>query len=274
MLLKIITVYYIYLFFDDYYSFFSDSLNQKKTPLRVFGKRKAWFISILQETLSFFIKGLLKLKITKLPFVEIIKYEGYGQGDIPFDLNDKIFLRKAKSKIVLVHGWLFRDAVNQKKHRSLLLNNWKPNLNFQETTDEYCNRYKKEHDVLIGVHIRAGDYKKFEGGKWFYTPNQYYDKMKELAALEVFRDKKIAFVICSNEKNISLPETDMFSVFNEERHFVEDLYLLAKCDYIIGPPSTFSIWASFYGDVPLLMMNDISINIDEKYFINNAIVYS
>ena len=30
-----------------------------------------------------------------------------------------------------------------------------------------------------------------------------------------------------------------------------DLYALSRCDYIIGPPSTFSQWASYYGHVPL-----------------------
>jgi hypothetical protein len=35
---------------------------------------------------------------------------------------------------------------------------------------------------------------------------------------------------------------------------VEDLYSLARCDYLLGPPSTFSLWASFYGNVPLHQM--------------------
>jgi len=39
-------------------------------------------------------------------------------------------------------------------------------------------------------------------------------------------------------------------------HFIEDLYTLASCDYIIGPPSTFTMWASFYGRVPLYKIID------------------
>ena len=34
-------------------------------------------------------------------------------------------------------------------------------------------------------------------------------------------------------------------------HLVEDLYALARCDYLVGPPSTYTAWASFYGQVPL-----------------------
>jgi hypothetical protein len=80
----------------------------------------------------------------------------------------------------------------------------------------------------------------------------------------------LSFIICTNEKNILLPATQNFSVLNEERHFVEDLYLLAKCDYIIGPPSTFSLWASFYGSKPLYMIRDLETNITDEIFKKNS----
>ena len=36
---------------------------------------------------------------------------------------------------------------------------------------------------------------------------------------------------------------------------IGDLYSLAACDYIIGPPSTYTQWASFYGQVPRFVHN-------------------
>ena len=149
----------------------------------------------------------------------------------------------------------------------MLLETWAPNKNYRENVERYFKKYNDEHDLLIGVHIRGGDYKKFEGGKWFYTPEQYYDKIKEVASLDIFAGKRLGFVICTNEKNVSFPVSSGFSVFNEERHFVEDLYLLAKCDYIIGPPSTFSIWASFYGGVPLHFIHNLHDKIDPRGFV-------
>jgi hypothetical protein len=259
-------------FFDDYYSFYSESLNRNNTPIRFLGKRKTWLISFLKKSTTILVKGLLKLKITRLPFFEIIKVYGYQQGATPFDLNDEKFLTKAKSKLVLVYGWRFCDPVNRKKYRELLLDTWTPNKNFRERIEAYYNQYKKDHDILVGVHIRKGDYKKFEGGKWYYTSDQYYRKIKEVAALEIFNGKRLAFVICTNEKNVSLPGTKDFSVFNEERHFVKDLYLLAKCDYIIGPPSTFTMWASFYGGVPLYMIKDAGIEITNEIFHFNSMI--
>ena len=261
-----------HLFFDDYYSFFSESLSQDRALINFFAKKKSSFSFVLQSAITFFVKALLKLKIKKLPFIEIVDHIGYSQDQAPFDLNNEKFIRKARSKIVLVYGWLFTDIVNRNKHKQYLVSTWQPNKVHQENIKNYIRHYKKGHDILIGVHIRGGDYKKFEGGKWFYTPEQYYQKIKELSRLAMFDGKKIAYVICTNEINISFPEDADFTIFNEERHFVEDLYLLSKCDYIIGPPSTFSGWASFYGEVPLLMLDDISIKIDGEFLQKNAVV--
>ncbi|MFN5837557.1 MAG: hypothetical protein ACK47J_12755, partial [Pseudanabaena sp.] len=48
---------------------------------------------------------------------------------------------------------------------------------------------------------------------------------------------------------------------------IEDLYSMAKCDYLIGPPSTYSMWASFYGMVPLLHIYDKHQIINLKDFL-------
>lgn len=47
---------------------------------------------------------------------------------------------------------------------------------------------------------------------------------------------------------------------------VEDLYALAECDYLIGPPSTFTVWASFYGNVPLCHVHRPDAVLTREYF--------
>jgi hypothetical protein len=44
------------------------------------------------------------------------------------------------------------------------------------------------------------------------------------------------------------------TIMSDKRHFITDMYVLAACDAILGPPSTFSIWASYYGRVPLMQL--------------------
>ncbi len=260
-------------FFDDYYSFFSESLKNSKNPVWFLGKRTNTLVTLFQKFFTLGIKTFLKLGITKLPFFEIVRFEGYEFNIEPFNLNDKKFVKKAKSKLTFARGWLFRDQENLKKHRQLLLDVWKPNKYYLANVEQYFKKYKNETQILIGVHLRGGDYKNFEGGKWYYTPKQYYEKIKEVAALGIFSNKKIAFVICTNEKNISFPDFENVSIFNEERHFIEDLYLLAKCDYIMGPPSTFSIWASFYGGKPLYKINELETKITDENFKANSQIF-
>ena len=59
-------------------------------------------------------------------------------------------------------------------------------------------------------------------------------------------------MICTNDSDIlksDLLKGPDITFSHGTREF--DLYSLTQCDLIVGPPSTFSGWASFYGSVPL-----------------------
>ena len=47
----------------------------------------------------------------------------------------------------------------------------------------------------------------------------------------------------------------------EKSDGITDLYALSRCDLIIGSPSSYSQWASFYGDVPLCLILRDKMNI-------------
>ena len=72
--------------------------------------------------------------------------------------------------------------------------------------------------------------------------------MKEVASL--FSQSEVAFLVCSDAKH-DAQKFSRFKVFFGNNHLLEDMYSLAKCDFIIGAISTYSTWASFYGNVPL-----------------------
>lgn len=77
--------------------------------------------------------------------------------------------------------------------------------------------------------------------------------------------KNCAFLVCSNETIDAANYPAELKIHTGERHFITDLYCLAACDGIIGPPSTFSIWASFYGKIPLaqIFKKDDVVKLDE-----------
>jgi hypothetical protein len=67
-------------------------------------------------------------------------------------------------------------------------------------------------------------------------------------------DKRVAFLICSDEL-VPLDRFCGLNIFLGTGHLIEDMYALAKCDLLMGPQSTFSGWASFYGSVPLYLID-------------------
>lgn len=125
--------------------------------------------------------------------------------------------------------------------------------NVLECVDAFYSNIKKNNDIIVGIHIRKGDYKNWKGGIFYHTDIEYAQKIIEINAL--FSTKKVFYVICSNE------EVDLSSLNNSNISFsclpfsdkMHDLYALIKADYIFATPSTFSRYASFIGGVPLAL---------------------
>ena len=107
--------------------------------------------------------------------------------------------------------------------------------------------------ITVGVHIRRGDYHEWCKGAYYYTDDVYIRIMHDLARDAVKRKLAIRFLLCSNEP-LEIHQTDLSLIQIQDTDGVTDLYGLSRCDYIIGPPSTYSQWASFYGNVPLCLI--------------------
>lgn len=126
---------------------------------------------------------------------------------------------------------------------------FKPNENIVQEVDNVLGRYRDDGFFIIGVHIRAGDYRSWEGGKYYFNTEEYTGFMIQLASL--YRDRKVCFFISSNEEYDRRLFDGMNLVDAKFPTSAHDLYALSLCDRIIGPLSTFSRWASLYGSVPL-----------------------
>lgn len=159
-----------------------------------------------------------------------------------------------KNRILFVKGWKERLAPSYITNHYLTIKElFEPTAEVREPIDK-C--FDKNDSIIIGVHIRRKDYSTFYDGTYFYDNNVYFSFMKQIYELLLSTGKKIEFLICSDEPFpvdagseyplIELPVSDAIS----------DLYALSLCDYIIGPPSTFSQWASFMGRVPLKFITD------------------
>lgn len=128
------------------------------------------------------------------------------------------------------------------------------------------NNIKEQADLVIGVHVRHGDYKSFYKGKYYYTLEEYHSYMLQIKKL--YHNKKVVFFISSNVQFSSEIFTDC-----ECRRFekepsgdILDLYTLSLCDRIIGPWSTYSRWASFIGEKPLCFIKNRDHQIVDEDF--------
>jgi hypothetical protein len=171
-------------------------------------------------------------------------------------LDDPKFLELAnRTSLLFLQGWLFRDHSHFSKHAAAIRAYFEPVEPYRRNVDELIERARAGCDVLVGVHIRHGDYRKFLDGKYFYEIDEYVRVMEKVERMHA--GKKVGFLICSNAVQ---SEAD-FARFNftfGNNHLVEDMYSFAKCDLVLGPPSTYTTWAAFYGEVPLYMIEDIN----------------
>jgi hypothetical protein len=168
----------------------------------------------------------------------------------PQSLNDPAFIKKASEKIVYARGWFFSENQNLIKHSSKIRSYFKPDSEVIKEIAAYLNPIKRNHDVIIGIHIRRGDYRTWKSGRYFYNNETYRHYMMVLQKQFNEIGKTVAFVICSNEP-ISMDWFPGLDCYSSPGGIISDLYTLAECDFIFGPPSTYSMWASYYGNVPL-----------------------
>ena len=143
---------------------------------------------------------------------------------------------------------------------------FRPKQEITEKAEAFIAIIRQQADIVIGVHIRHGDYKIFEEGKYYYTLEEFHAFM--LQVKDMYNDKKVAFFISSNAVfPIDIfTECNCFRFGKEPSGDILDLYTLSLCDKIIGPWSTYSRWASFIGERPLFCFKTKDQKVEEDCF--------
>lgn len=154
---------------------------------------------------------------------------------------------------------------------------FRPKKAITEKIKQQIQAQRAKHEVIIGVHIRRSDYRWFKGGAYFFEDSTYYKYMAELEAELRAAGKSVSFLLCSDEKLNPAHFNGLHTFQVSGSLDVADLYALGLTDYIVGAPSTFSMWASFYGKVPLrflqfkdekITLNQFSVIVSQDVFEN------
>jgi hypothetical protein len=196
------------------------------------------YASVLNEWLPVFGKTVVTLRELKGQKITLL--------DGP-ECQEKI----RPAKIVFVYGWRFRAPNLVQKHGGKIRAYFRPLEKFETASRDAVDPLRRNADVVVGVHIRHGDYRRWRGGRYFYPVERYAAWMNELVAQ--FPGRRVSFLVCSDEPR-NAGEFSGLTVGFGTHSSVGDLYALARCDYILGVKGTFSQWASFYGEKPLLQV--------------------
>lgn len=177
-------------------------------------------------------------------------FEKLGAGPILLE-TPEVQDRIRNARVVFIYGWPFRAPGYVRRHAEKIRAYLRPIESIERASSEAVNRVRSQAEIVVGVHVRHGDYRTFHGGRYFYETARYAAWMREFA--RHFPGRKVAFLVCSDEPR-SAEEFPELQVGWAPGSPVPDMIALSKCDYIMGPESTFSQWASFYGNVPLLVL--------------------
>jgi hypothetical protein len=150
-------------------------------------------------------------------------------------------------RIILPRGPLFRDQTSIRKHAQTVRAFFRPAAGVEQEVNLALQRARAHADVLVGLYIAGALYSEFLGGQFNFTIDQYSTVMRSVR--DLFAGRSVAFMIRSDAE---LPEGAFAGLKTHTglHQLPHDLFVMAGCDLLLGPPNSGTSWASFYGQVP------------------------
>lgn len=188
--------------------------------------------------------------IAKHGFIPTISYD-----NIKEDKSEKEKFILAH-KHVMVQGWCVRYYDLFIRYLDEIRHLFEFHQDIRNKISEYIKKTSHTKAVKIGIHIRRGDYKAWSNGKFYFNDEEYIRYAKRL--IQSLDERDYIIFICGNE---NVDEKKYTTALGGEERVTfphgnpgEDLCLLANCNYLIGPLSSFTLVASMYGKAKLHWM--------------------
>jgi hypothetical protein len=197
------------LFFNPKFLYLSKSI-QNSTSNKFFG---------LILTNKIVRKVLIKLKVAKYhKFYSPIMKNSFEIGFITY-----------------VKGWYFRNRETFDRDKSY----YALEFNKKLQKEDY---YENSAVLKVALHIRRGDYEFFQEGRYFLNDNQYITALNNVLS-DI--NEPFEIIVFGNDPKLN---RDIYSSIGYHISFsdgsiYQDYYRMSKCKILIGPSSTFSIWA-------------------------------
>lgn len=218
----------------DVFPYFANS------PLRAFPAFKPGLRWVERILLKIYQK-LVNRKV--IPLIDFLDKNEWVYFDSPSSRSNPELGKLRRFPLSIVRLWRFRSVSNIRNCKSVIKEAFTPCDKILKLGANFIDSLRC--DVVVGVHIRWGDYKTA-------CPDVYHDiavyRQRMIETRDLLKGKSVGFVVCTEEQ-MDLPElSDLNCVFPKSSAIV-DLYTLAQTDLLIGSSSTFSEWAAYWGDV-------------------------
>ena len=168
------------------------------------------------------------------------------------DLKSALELDTARKKgMTFVGGFDFRAHDLTRAHQDYFIEKYAIDKRVAS-----CCKLAREIEIwkstgiaVVGVHMRRGDYQRFKGGRYYYSDAIYESSMRSIEKLIAATGMRTKFILFSNEEFSMTPGVGIDYTCSKN-DWLTDHFLMSQCNFLVGPPSTFTLWASFMGKVP------------------------
>jgi hypothetical protein len=162
---------------------------------------------------------------------------------------------------IVVSGWNVRFYDLFLKYRSEICDLFRILPQYTEPVRRQMQTAEKGAEastlLRLGVHIRRGDYAQWLDGRYFYDNETYIRHINRFAELHPQAD--IHVYLSTNDPSVRVADYQAHCprvcIHHLQGNAPGDLFMLSRCHYLIGPPSTFSLVAAMYEDIPLYRMD-------------------
>lgn len=238
--------------FSLYSEFFEDT--HRDLLCRYPPRPSPWGGKALQRLAYYALRGAAALKLLHL--VPCSAWVDHPWDADAYDLDQPFFVELARRKkiIFLTGAWKHRAWANYEAHLGATRHHFRLIPELRARVLRHFAPIRAAGDVVVGAHIRQGDNATDPVRRDCFPSEAYAKVMRKIVAL--FPGKRVVFLVCSNQ---SQPESlfEGMTIFRGPGEFIEDMYILAECDYLFGAgQSSFSAWASMMGQKPRLGLFD------------------
>jgi hypothetical protein len=160
------------------------------------------------------------------------------------------------SPLVCVGGWGYRCPELTQKYRPQLTTLYRLRHSLAEDELHLVQQMQRARLAgfkVVGLHVRRGDYSSWQGGRYCFSDDAYASVVRSVRSQFSGQGDDCFVVLFTNDVVVPSCGQDLTG----GGRWFADLIAMQNCDLLVGPPSTFTLWASYSASVPFIHLERV-----------------